>query len=217
VHLTLTCEWANYTWRPLTQADSLLDSSGRMHRTVAALMEHATADDIRAECRAQLALALRRGLPVNYVDVHMCIPTIEARDGQLYVANPGHELALMRIVEAVGREFGLEYPYALDGDHLRHFRSALSISGKGRAAVEHFIDTLEPGWHHLSCHCAADAAGQDALSPEDSPEYPWSLQYRLEDYSTITAAWFAELLRRRGVELARMPWSRHAQFSRAQA
>jgi chitin disaccharide deacetylase len=217
VHFTLTCEWANYTWRPLTQAASLLDSGGRMHRTVAALMEHARADDIRAECRAQLALALRRGLPINYVDVHMCIPLLETRGGQLHAVNAGHEMALMRIVEAVGRESGLEYPYALDGDRLRHFQSALSISGKGREAVERYIEALAPGLHHLSCHCAVEAAEQRELSPEDSPEYPWSLPYRLDDYATVTSPWFAALLRSRGVELAGMPWSNRGLPAQAQA
>jgi chitin disaccharide deacetylase len=217
VHLTLTCEWTNYTWRPLTRAESLLDAQGRMYRTVAALMANAQAEDLRAECRAQLALALQRQLPVNYVDVHMCIPALELRGGRWQVVNAGHELALMRIVEGVGREFGLEYPYALDGDRLRHFQSALSISGKGREVLESYIAGLEPGLHHLSCHCALDAEEQRELSPEESPEHPWSLPFRHEDYETVTSPWFAALLRRHGVELARMPWSGGTASSRALA
>jgi hypothetical protein len=186
-----------------------------MYRTIASLMAHAQAEDIRAECRAQIALALRRGLPVNYVDVHMCIPNIDPRDGQ--ALNPGHELALMRIVEGVGREFGLEYPYALEGGRLRHFRSALSISGKGRDVLERFIAGLEPGLHHLSCHCSVDSDEQRELSEPGSPEHPWSLGYRAEDLATVMSPWFAQLLRRHDVELASMPWSARLAPSRAQA
>jgi hypothetical protein len=215
VHFTLTCEWANYTWRPLTPAASLLEAEGRMYRTIPALMANAQAEDIRAECRAQLDLALRRGLPVNYVDVHMCIPNIDPRDG--HALNPGHELALMRIVEGVGREFGLEYPYALEGGRLRHFRSALSISGKGREVVERYIAGLEPGLHHLSCHCAADGDEQLELSPPGSAEHPWSLRYRAEDQATVTSPWFEQLLRRHDVQLSPMPWSARSAASRARA
>jgi hypothetical protein len=214
VHLTLTCEWANYTWRPLTAAPSLRDADGRMYRTIQHLMAHAQAEDLRAECRAQIALALRRGLPVNYVDVHMCIPTLDA-DG--VAVNATHELALMRMVESVGREFGLEYPYALDGNRLRHFRSALSISGKGRERLERYLATLEPGLHHLSCHCADASAEQGELSPAGSPEHPWSLAYRLEDQATVTSAWFADLLRRHEIQLASMPWSERLAPARARA
>jgi len=214
VHFTLTCEWTNYTWRPLTAAPSLLDADGRMYRTIPALMANAQAEDIRAECRAQLALAQRRGLPVNYVDLHMCIPSIDAQ-GRLL--NPGHELALMRIVDGVGREAGLEYPYALEAGRLRHFRSAMSISGKGREAVEQYIAGLEPGLHHLSCHCAIESDEQEALTPPGSAEHPWSLRYRVEDMATVTSAWFAQLLRRHEVELAPMPWSARFAPTRARA
>jgi hypothetical protein len=214
VHLTLTCEWTNYSWRPLTPAPSLLDSRGRMYSTIAALMANAHAEDIRAECHAQVGLALGRGLPINYLDVHMCIPTHGAR-GQLL--NAGHELALMRIVEGVGRDFGLEYPYALEGSRLRHFDSALSISGKGREAVERYLATLQPGLHHLSCHCARDSVEQEALSEPGSPEHPWALAYRLEDYATVTSIWFEQLLRQHDIQRVCMPWGGRAAASRVRA
>jgi hypothetical protein len=214
VHLTLTCEWANYTWRPLTPAASLCDADGRMHRTIEALMANAQAEELRNECRAQLAAARRRGLPINYVDVHMCIPTIDGRTG--LAVNAGHELALMRIVEGVGREFGLEYPYALEAGRLRHFHSALSISGKGREALESYIAGLEPGVHHLSCHCAVDE-GDAELSAPGSPEHPWAHSYRVEDFATVTSPWFAQLLRRHEVELVSMPWSARPGASRVRA
>jgi len=123
----------------------------------------------------------------------------------------------MRIVEGVGREFGFEYPYALEAGRLRHFRSALSISGKGRQELERYIAGLEPGIHHLSGHCALDSDEQGELSPREAAEYPWSLPYRLEDQATLTSAWFARLLRRHEVELSPMPWSSRLALSRARA
>ncbi len=208
VHLTLTCEWSSYKWRPLTRAPSLLAADGCMYRTVRELMHGARAEDIRAECREQIAMALRRNLRISYVDVHMCIPTIrEQGSGGALLANADFELALMNIVNGIAREFGLAYPYALQGDRLEHFRSALSISGKSRDHVEQYLRALEPGVHHLSCHCAVESDEQDHLSEPEAAEYPWSLPYRSEDLRTITSSWFRDLLAAQGVSLVRMPFT----------
>jgi len=185
-----------------------------MYRTVADLMARANAEDIRAECRAQIETALRRGLPIGYVDLHMCIPTTVGEAGAApRVANPAFELALMNIVEGVAREFEFPYPYALAGGQLAHFRSALSISGKGRDEVARYLGSLEPGIHHLSCHCAIDSEEQANLSDAADAEYPWSLPYRAEDLRCITSAWFQELLNEHQVSLVRMPFGRRAPAS----
>lgn len=207
VHLTLTCDWRYYTWRPVTSSRSLVDEQGRMYSTIANLMRHATAEDIRQECRRQIDLAVMRGLPIAYVDVHMCIPSIDFALGENARAmNPEYERALMRIVQDVADEFGLPYPYALEGDRLRYFRSALSISGKGRAAIERYLAELQPGVHHLSCHCALSGDEQASLTSPDDPAFPWALQYRQEDLACISSGWFASLRRVHDIELIRMPF-----------
>lgn len=217
VHLTLTCEWTHYKWRPLTYAPSLLDANGCMHRTVRDLMERADPDEIRNECRAQIETALRRGLPISYVDVHMCLPRVEQTANGSRIANLDHELPLLGMVDEIAREFALPYPYAITGDQLQYFRSTLSISGKGRDVVAQYLSSLEPGIHHLSCHCAVGSDEQASLSDPGSPEYPWSLAYRAEDLECITSAWFRELLATHEVSLVRMPFTVPATASRAMA
>ena len=209
VHLTLTCEWDHYKWRPLSRGRSLLDSSGHQYSSIQKLMENATAEDIRAECRLQIETALSRGLPIVYADLHMCIPTIAADpvSGAMRVQNPDHELALMRIVDGIAQEFGLAYPYALQEEGLRHFKSALSISGKSRSAVESYLKSLEAGVHHLSCHCAVKTEEQRSLTASSSDIYPWAAAYRVADLESITAVWFKDLLQARQIELVRMPFS----------
>lgn len=207
IHLTLTCDWQRYTWRPLTGVSSLLNADGRMYPTIAELMQHAHAEDIRNECCAQIELALRRKLPIAYVDLHMCIPWFEPDgcDGGRAL-NPDYERALMNIVADVAANFGFPYPYAMENDRLKHFRSALSISGKGRSAVERYIAGLTPGIHHLSCHCATATEEQRQLTSATDPALPWALQYRMEDLECITSAWFKSLLAQHRVELRRMPF-----------
>jgi chitin disaccharide deacetylase len=213
VHLTLTCEWDHYKWRPLTRGNSLLNTSGDMHRTIPELMQSAREEEIRAECRQQIALALTRQLPIAYADVHMCLPTIEndGQTGEARLVNPDYELALMRIVNGVVEDLGLQYPYALEGGRLKHFGSALSISGKSRSTVEAYIRSLGPGVHHLSCHCAVASAEQDNLTSTTNDAHPWALSYRVADLECITSAWFRDLLRAEGVDLVRMPFVRRGE------
>jgi predicted glycoside hydrolase/deacetylase ChbG (UPF0249 family) len=208
VHLTLTCEWDHYKWRPLSHGRSLLDTRGYQHSSIQGLMENATAEDIRGECRQQIATALSRGLPIVYADLHMCIPTIEKDpiSGAMRVLNPDHELALMRIVDGIAQEFGLAYPYALHEEGLRHFKSALSISGKSRSAVESYLTSLEAGVHHLSCHCSAATEEQGSLTASSNDNHPWAVAYRITDLECITAVWFKDLLQACQIELVRMPF-----------
>jgi chitin disaccharide deacetylase len=204
VHLTLTAEWDHYKWRPLSSGASLRNADGYCHQSIAELMARARPDELAAEMREQIAHAGRRGVNVAYVDLHMCIPYLDTG----VLANTAEELALMRLVDAAAREFGLEYPYALAGNALRHFASALSISGKSRELIGAWLDGLGEGVHHLSCHCALDGEEMRAVTPRDNANYPWALDYRLEDLACLTSPWFQDKLRANRIELARMPFLR---------
>ena len=72
LHVTLTSEWENYRWRPLTGSfNSLCDSSGHLHQNNVAFLERAKAVDIKSEIRAQLERVLEDGLTLTHMDAHM--------------------------------------------------------------------------------------------------------------------------------------------------
>ncbi len=74
LHLTLTSEWEHYRWGPLvgrSQAPGLVDAQGCLWRTVEAVVQHATADEVEAEIRAQLARARAMGFEPTHLDSHM--------------------------------------------------------------------------------------------------------------------------------------------------
>ena len=74
VHLTLTCEWDDYRWGPISTRDhasGLLDAEGYLHRTSEAVWEQATEGAVRTEVEAQLDRALAAGVDVTHVDTHM--------------------------------------------------------------------------------------------------------------------------------------------------
>ncbi len=74
LHLTLTSEWDTYRWAPVVggpAAPGLVDPHGYLHDNVAQVVQHARADEIEAEIRAQVAKARAMGLEPTHLDSHM--------------------------------------------------------------------------------------------------------------------------------------------------
>lgn len=75
VHLTLNAEWREYRWGPVlprTEVPSLVDDDGRFFPSRAAsFANNPKTEEVENELRAQIQLALRKGLPLSYVDYHM--------------------------------------------------------------------------------------------------------------------------------------------------
>jgi predicted glycoside hydrolase/deacetylase ChbG (UPF0249 family) len=75
VHTALNSEWLPYRWGPVTpwtEVPSLVDAWGKFFGTRAELMAHKPdVDEVEKELRAQIELALRKGLNPCYVDHHM--------------------------------------------------------------------------------------------------------------------------------------------------
>ncbi|WP_345271519.1 polysaccharide deacetylase family protein [Nibrella viscosa] len=74
VHLTLTSEWKNYRWFPLVgrdKAPGLYDGQGAFWPGVQQVVQHASANEVEAELRAQIARFRGFGLEPTHIDSHM--------------------------------------------------------------------------------------------------------------------------------------------------
>lgn len=72
VHLTLTAEWRQLKWGPITNAPSLMTSDGYFPASVAELLElKPRLDEIERELRAQIELALKHIPQVSHLSNHM--------------------------------------------------------------------------------------------------------------------------------------------------
>ncbi len=74
LHLTLTSEWKEYRWGPLAgivTVPGLVDSEGALWSSVAGVLQHATADEVDREIRAQLDRAAKMGFQPTHLDSHM--------------------------------------------------------------------------------------------------------------------------------------------------
>lgn len=74
LHLTLTSEWKDYRWVPLSgkkAVPGLTDTEGALWPDVANVVKHATPDEVETEIRAQLDRALTMGFHPTHLDSHM--------------------------------------------------------------------------------------------------------------------------------------------------
>ena len=74
LHLTLTSEWKDYRWGPLSgkpKVPGLVDGEGAMWASVEDVVKHATADEVETEIRAQVERALEMGFKPTHMDSHM--------------------------------------------------------------------------------------------------------------------------------------------------
>jgi len=104
VHLALTCESRDIRWGPVLkdQVPSLIQRDGSFWQKSAEVAQHAKADDVRRELRAQIQLALKRGIPISHLDHHMWV-LLQRPD-------------LLRIYVELGLEFQL--PIRLHRKHI---------------------------------------------------------------------------------------------------
>lgn len=74
VHLTLTSEFENWKWGPLTgvkKSPSLCNTAGYFHQTIDEFATHATAEQVFYELSAQIDHVIRAGLIPTHLDSHM--------------------------------------------------------------------------------------------------------------------------------------------------
>jgi hypothetical protein len=74
LHLTLTSEWKDYRWGPLSGRSSvpgLVDPEGALWPSVAEVVKNASPDEVETEIRAQLARARTAGFEPTHLDSHM--------------------------------------------------------------------------------------------------------------------------------------------------
>jgi predicted glycoside hydrolase/deacetylase ChbG (UPF0249 family) len=76
VHLTLTSEWVEYRWRPIStskKSSGLVDDDGFFWRSRSLLRNNISVSAAEIELKAQIETALSSGIDVTHLDCHMGI------------------------------------------------------------------------------------------------------------------------------------------------
>lgn len=170
LHLTHTAEWRHYRWGPVAGREivpGLVDAMGYLFRGVASVAQSASPQEIEAETRAQIELALAHGMRPTHLDSHMGV--LYSRPDYLQVAlNLSEEYNIpfmmfnptpMMIARAGGRfPFELSEELRDRGVPLLDGLPSLQDTPAERAAegYRELIRDLEPGVWLLILHPAKD-------------------------------------------------------------
>lgn len=197
VHLTLTSEWDNFKWRPLTHAKSLVTENGYFHQMyrqnknfpdALTLVDTAWSPaELEAEFRAQIELILKHVPWATHLTTHMGGLRDDPRWKEV-VDNLTEEYTLGVDIQAFGferfRPFGDNNQALLPEEKVEQMRKGLA--------------ELEPGcWIHVD-HPAYD-------SPETRAIHHFGYEGVAVDRQGVVDAWtdpeVLEIIERRGIQL----------------
>jgi predicted glycoside hydrolase/deacetylase ChbG (UPF0249 family) len=194
VHLTLTSEWPQYRWRPLStvsRASGLIDDQGYFPRNCLELRSRLVVEAAEIEMRAQIDRALAAGLDVTHLDTHMgaaVVPELVelyvrlGREYRLPVLLPRELDSYTGVLRMGDVPAGFYEPIVagLDAAGLPVFDRFRMTPGVPSAEVDAkyrtMIETLPPGATFFAVHC--NAPGDiEAIVP---PRAHWRTdEYRL--------------------------------------
>lgn len=151
VHLTLTSEWDNVKWRPLTDSPSLVDKDGYFFpktRTPEGSGERSgfwdesvSLAEVEAEVRAQIELTMNNIPQVTHLSGHMGCSTVDPR--------------VRQIVDRLAEEYGISIDLtALGAVHARWGASNSDSAEVREEKLIAMLEGLEPGLHMIIEHPA---------------------------------------------------------------
>lgn len=160
IHLCLVGEWKGYRWRPVLpydKAPSLVDEDGYFYPKMNVLLGHQPElSEIDAEWRAQIDLAIKKGVNVQYIDIH-CMYA----DDTPY---PG----LGDVLKKIGKNYNVPISHLL-GEKRLGWVFSTPVTQKIETAVK-ILSGIQPGLYVAVCHIGIDSPEQNALmhtSPDD--------------------------------------------------
>ena len=202
VHLTIIGEWRGYPWRPVLPWDkvsSLVDEDGFFYRHPDELLYHnPRIEEIEAEFRAQIELALKKGVNVQYLDTH-------------YLGYSRYP-ALKEIIKKLGREYSLPISGLMDESRLRGVHMVPEDQKKEIALKQ--LEKLEPGLWLWVTHLGIDSPEQNALihtHPKDIFPGGGVGKHRAAELDVITSIEVKSMILKKRIKLTsyRELWEEH--------
>lgn len=154
VHLCLMGEWIGYRWRPVLPWDkvsSLVDKDGFLFQTPSELKaNNPKLDEMEAELRAQIELALKKGINVQYLDSHYS------------GVDP-------KIVEKLAGEYNLPISMRFGEKRIPGIYMTPE-NEKTKTLVKQLDELKEPGLYLVVDHIAIDSPEDNELIHADPPD-----------------------------------------------
>ena len=193
VHLTLTSEWENYKWGPITQAPSLVDAQGDFYPQTAQRPDFPPKtgflecgwkiDEVEKELRAQIELAKKTIPQVSHLSSHMGTPT----------ATP----ELKALVARLAKEYKL--PIETPGAGYLPWQADAKATGEQReAALIKALEGLKPGTWIVVEHPGLDTPEMQAIGHAGY----WEVASHRDGVTrSFTSPKVKEVIKNRGIQL----------------
>lgn len=192
IHLTLTSEWSNVKWRPLTHCSYLVDEDGYffpmvwknenfpLHSSISE--SNWKLEEMEQELRAQIDFSMKHVPNISHLSIHMGFDGLDPKIGEL--------------VAELAKEYGLE----INTDELLYF------PGWGKDVpieqrIDKFCENLEkllPGKYLFVEHPAEDTKEMETVG---HPGYQNVDKDRGEVTRVFTSEKVKQVIRRKGIEL----------------
>lgn len=189
VHLCLIGEWQGYRWRPVSpwsRVPTLVDVDGFLFPEPGKLWANKPRpEEIEAEFRAQINLALKKGVKLQYLDIH-------------YDANDD----VKKIVGKLSRQYGLPVSGSLGEKYAVSVYKA-PVERKLEAALKQ-IDRLTPGLWLWVAHPGIESPEHNALvhsSPEDRFTGGGVGRHRAEETNVLTSKAVKDAITKKKIRL----------------
>jgi len=191
VHLTLTSEWTNLKWRPMTHCPSLVDDQGNFYAMVwpnpnigpgCSIREaNPKIEEVERELRAQIELAVRKVKSVTHLSAHMGFTSAS--------------LEMAAVVDKLSQEYRL--PARIEGAQGVRMERARTSEQKTAAFVK-LLETLEPGLWLFVEHPGQDVPEMQAIGHQGYEDVATDRQGVTDMF---TSPQTKEAIERRGIKL----------------
>ncbi len=204
VHLTLTSEWKNYRWAPISttrRSSGLIDADGYFWHRLPMLAAHVVPEAAEAEMRAQIERALSAGIDVTHIDTHMGVALVPqlvdiyirlAHEYRLPVLLPKHQSEFISVLEFdnISQSEIAEGLARLEADGwplVDHFRMTPGVPAReSDKAYRELIAGLPEGLTVVAVH--------PNISGDIEVIIPEKAHFRTEEYRLFRDAEFKEFI-----------------------
>ena len=192
IHLCLVGEWRGFRWRPVLPWDkvrSLVDADGFLHPSPGELFAHQPRlEEIDAELRAQIDLARKKGVNVQYLDTqYMDLTDYPGLEG---------------VIRKIAADYSLPISAQLGEKNMESVYQT-PVEQKKKRAVE-ILDGLAPGLWLWVCHVGIDSPEQRALihtAPEDIFVEGGVGRHRAAELDVLTSLEVKSVILKKGIRL----------------
>ncbi len=214
VHITLTSEWDDYRWGPISTRDSssgLMDDEGYFHRTSEDAQHDGNPDAVHQEIKAQIEKALTAGIDITHADTHMgTVASIKFIPSYLSLgAQFGLPVMLMRLDKdgwikmgfdektaemAVQMVFQMEEQGLPLIDHLAGLE--LDSAQQPEERIDHaknVLGNIDSGITHFIIHPSQDTPELRAITPD------WKC--RVADYLAFQSKSLQDFIKDSGIQV----------------